>query len=143
MDVIARQAFALQPDQIESLEPGAVPPNKSIGNDVVRYSGYAADKGVSPNPAELLNGGKPTHIDAITHRDMTAERNAIGECHVIADVAIMGNMAVGHEITTVAHLCEPTALHRTAIHRDVLANDIVFAEYTPMLTEHSHIRRPH
>src|ERR1700681_3846581 len=93
----------LQPDQIEPLEPGAIPPNKSIGNDVVRDPGHATDKGISPDSAKLLNRGETANIDAVTHGDMAAQRDAVRECHVIADVAIMGDMAVSHEITAVAH----------------------------------------
>src|SRR5882672_3513080 len=64
VDVIARQATPFQSNEIEPLELGAIPPNKSVWNDVVRHPGHPTDKGIAANPTKLLNGSEAANIDA-------------------------------------------------------------------------------
>jgi hypothetical protein len=55
-----------------------------------------------PDPRELVYCRQPADIDEIADLAVTAERHRRREDHVIADRAIMADMAVVHEEAAVA-----------------------------------------
>src|SRR5258705_6774860 len=122
MDARAGHAHALEPDEIEPRQFGVVAPRNAVGNDVVGHTRDATDKRVTADAPVLLYGGQPSDIHAVSDRHVTAEGDPVGEGHIVADMAIMRDMAGGHEVTVCAYLRETAAFQRSSIHGDVLAD---------------------
>src|SRR6185312_346718 len=62
---------------------------------------------------------------------MSGERSGVHQHRVIADLAVVTNMRVRHDQNVTAYLCRAAALIRSAIDGDVLANDVVVADFQP------------
>src|SRR5947209_8037609 len=62
---------------------------------------------------------------------MTGQRSAICEDHVIADAAVMADMAIGHEEAPIADLGDPAAGIGADVHGDPFANVAVGADHEP------------
>ena len=74
-----------------------------IGDDVAIDAGEPADHGALAHPAELLHRRQPAEDHAVADLDMAAQRHRIGKGDVVADMAIMADMGIGHEIAARAH----------------------------------------
>src|SRR5262249_36752896 len=131
VDARSGETLALQSDQVQSFEASPVTPHHAVGNDIVRHARHSADEGIAADPRELLYRGQATDVDVTRDDPMPAERNAVGEGDAVADMAIVRDVRIGHEVSLIAHLRLPAAFFGSAIHRDMFADDIAGPDCEP------------
>src|SRR5262245_44901390 len=81
-----------------------------------------------------MDGGVATERHIVSGGDMTTEHRAIGECHVVADMAIVPDMRAHHEKAAGADLGDPAAILGSDVHRDAFANIAVGTDDEPRRT---------
>ena len=84
-----------------------------------------------PIAGELVHRRQPADVDEVADLAVTAQRCRRREDHVIADRAVMPDMAVVHEIAAVADARQPAALDRADIHRHAFADGAAVADLEP------------
>ena len=62
---------------------------------------------------------------------MPAQRGTIGECHPVADMAVVGDVGIGHVEAVVTDACFAAALQRATVHGDILADHVARADDQP------------
>ena len=60
--------------------------------------------------------------------DVSAQQRAVGDDDVVAQLAIVGHVAAGHEEVVVADAGDAVFLFRGAVDRDALADDVIVAD---------------
>ena len=128
VDRLVREAAALQADDIEPGEAGAVAERKAKGNEVMLDAGETADERVGADANELMHGGAAAQNGEIADLAMAGQHHVVGENDALADAAIMRDVGVGQE-----HRPRPDDRFRAAargagIHRHAFANDAVLAD---------------
>ena len=78
--------------------------------------------------AVLVDGGKPAEDHPVSDMDMPCKRRVVGKDAVIAHAAVMRHMGVDHEEVPGADPGDALVLHGAAVHRAVLADDVVIAD---------------
>src|SRR5690606_35039130 len=119
-DALGLQAGTLHSYDIKAAQPSAVSHRHAEGDKVPGKARTAADKCVMPDAHELVHRRQPANIGVVTDFAMACERRLVGENDVIADQAIMCDMAVGHEEAFAADPGDATAVVGAAIHRHAL-----------------------
>src|SRR5215467_448628 len=59
---------------------------------------------------------------------MSSQGDGIGEGHPIADMAVMRDVRIGHEIAAVSNARYAAALNRAAIHRNAFPDHVIGAD---------------
>src|SRR5215468_4820103 len=122
---------ALHADDVEALEHGIMAVGEAERNDVAAHAANAADHHLRSDPRELVHGRQPADIDEVADLAVAAECGRGREDHVIADRAVMADMAVVHEKSAVADARQPTAFDRSDIHGDAFTNGAAIADLEP------------
>src|SRR5262249_33487046 len=104
-----------------------IPHGLDIGQSIAGHDGKAADECVRPDPAELMDGGKRSYDGVILYPDMAGKGSGIGHDDVIADMRVVGYVAVGHEEAVISHGCDSPAPARPAVHGHELAEHVSLA----------------
>src|SRR4029079_7072278 len=125
VDLLAREAFALQSDNIEAAEVGAVANRHAERDDVGGDAGHAADKRVCADADILMHGRESADDGAFADRHMSAQGRAVHQRDVVADVAVVGDVAADHQEAIGAHIGRHMASLGTRIDCDVLADQRV------------------
>jgi len=73
----------------------------------------------------LLHGRQATKNNAVSDHDVATENSTIGERHVVADIAIVADVAASHEITVRTDTRNASASSTTKMHRHTFADDAV------------------
>ena len=89
---------ALHADDVEAFEAGILAVDEAERNDVAAHAADAADHHLRPDPRELMHRRQPADEDEIADLAMAAQRRRGREDHVVADLAIMTDMAAVHEV---------------------------------------------
>src|SRR6202167_3269271 len=109
-----RDAAAAQPNNGQSAQIFAV--GHGEGNDIGPDWAHSTDHDAFPHATELMDSSETAEKCAVTNRDMTAERYVVRKRHLIADPAIVRDVASDHEKAALAHAGHPAAVFRTGIH---------------------------
>src|SRR5579871_1454900 len=125
MDCLSRKSAALEPDKIKPRQLHMIAERHSIGDHVSIYAGDATDHCPLANASVLLNGRKAAEDHALANMYMSRKRRAVGEGHVVINVAVMPDMAIRHEIPIVADSGDPAACAAAAIHSHRFPDDAV------------------
>ncbi len=128
LDFVAREAAALQPDDVEAGEPRAVADHRAVGNHVALHAGDAADHGMLADPHKLMHRREAAEQGKVLDHDMASQRRVVGHDHMVADDAVMGDMDAHPEKAAVAHPRHHAAALGAGIHRHVLADDVALAD---------------
>src|SRR6185369_4776214 len=100
-------------------------------NDVATHAANPADHHLRSNPRELVHGGQPANEDEIADLAVTAERGGGCKNHVIADLAVVPDMAAIHEIAALADPRHAAAGNRAGIHGDGFADGAARTDLQP------------
>src|SRR5207244_10452279 len=111
---------AFHADDVEALERGILAVDEAERNDVAAHAREAADHHLRPDPRELVHGRQTADIDEVADLAVSAERRRCGEDRIIADRAVMTDMAVVHEKPAVADPRQPAALDGADVLRQAL-----------------------
>ncbi len=136
--VLVERAHQLQPgmgefaaahaDHVQALEMGELAADDTVGNHVAAQARQPADHRLRADAHELMCGRQTADVDEIADLAVTAEGGGIGENHIVADMTIVTDMAVGHEEAPRADRRHPAALHRTDVHGHGFADRAAFAD---------------
>ena len=121
-----------------ALEAGGV---QSIGVRVAGGNGFgkgkhvagdgsaAADEGMRTDANEMVHRTKRAHRRPFFDDDMASQSRGVGQDDVVADHAIMRNVAVGHDERAIADAGEASTLGGAAIDGDKFADGVVVADF--------------
>src|ERR1700691_814048 len=128
LNLLAREAATLQPDDVETRQTRAIAPHRAIGDDVALDPGDAADHGMAADAHELVHRAQAAEHGVILDADMAGQGRVVGHDDVIADDAVMRHMRADHEQTPVAHLGHHAAAAGAGVHGHLFADDVVAAD---------------
>ena len=97
---------------------------QSILVDLARLANHR----IAPDAAELVHRNQARNICAIPHHDLTGQIRSVGDDDLVAQHAVMRNMAVGHEKAAAAY-SRGAAVARAAMNRDTFAQPVVIADF--------------
>src|ERR1700676_4722826 len=128
---LARKFAAFHADDVEPLEAGILAVDETERNDVAAHAADAANHHLRPDPGELMHRGQPADVDKIADLAVTAQRCRGREYAVVADDAIMADMAVVHEVTARPDPRDATAFLCSDVHRHAFANGAFLPDFKP------------
>ena len=129
MDRLVRETPALQADDIEAGEPGAIAERKAKGNEVMLDASKTADKRVGADANELMSGGAAAQNGEIADLAMAGQHHVVGQNNALANAAIMRDVGVGQEHRARANDRFRAAARGAGIHRHAFANEAVLADH--------------
>ena len=62
----------------------------------------AADHCQRADPAELMNAHRPGQVCPIAYGNMTGQHGVIGQNHIVANLAVVGDMGIDHQQAIIA-----------------------------------------
>ena len=92
-----REAPALQADDIEASERGAIAERKAERDEVVLDARQPADERMRADANELMRGGAAAENGEIADLAMPGQHHVVGQDDALADAAIMRHMGVGQK----------------------------------------------
>src|SRR6185437_6085865 len=92
------------------------------------HAGGAADEGVAADAAALLDRGEPAHDHVVAEPHVAAQRGAIGQGDVVADLAVVSDVRADIEGAVVANRGDSAAEGGPAVHGHLLADQVAFAD---------------
>src|SRR5262245_40554087 len=75
-----------------------------------------------------MDAAQPTEKSEVADLDVAADRGGLGHDDVVADVAIMRDVAIAHDQAVIADRGDRPAAHGAAMQRCVFTNDVVVAD---------------
>src|SRR6266571_5301624 len=121
-----------------AFESGSI---QSVGVGVAGGNGFGKGKHIAGDGGAASNEGVGTDANKMVHRTKRAHRSpffddyvasqscGVGQDDVVADLAVMGNVGVGHDQRMAPNARDSAALGGAAIKRGKLAHDIVVADF--------------
>src|SRR5579864_878817 len=119
---LAGKVAAPHANDVQSFKNRVLTVDESEWNDIAANAANAAHHDLMAYPGELVHGGQASDIDKIADFAVAAQCRRTRKDHIIADHAIMPDMAVIHEEAAIADPREAPALHCADIHGDAFAN---------------------
>src|SRR5436305_3633963 len=100
---LARELAPLQADDVEAFEHGVLAVDEAERNDVAAHAADAADHHLRSDPGELMHGGQAADENKIADLAMAAQGSGGRKDHIVANLAVMTDMATVHEVAAVAN----------------------------------------
>ena len=122
---VAVESPALEPDQVETRQAGAVAHGRAVRNDVVLDPGHAADDRVAPDADKLMHASEAADDGPVVHRHVAAQGRVVGHDDMVAHDAVMGDVGCDHEQAVAADLGQHAAMRRPRTHGHMLADHVV------------------
>ena len=94
---------------------------------IARNGCAAADKSIFSDAHKVMHRAQRSHRRPVFYYHVPSERRRVGHDYVIADLAIVRNVRIGHDQVVAAHASHASALCRGAVNGDVLADHVVIA----------------
>jgi hypothetical protein len=108
VDAFYAEPSSFEADRVNAGIAERVSSGLDKGGHVFAYQGAAADKSMLPEVYELVNGAHAADDGIIANHHMTGHLGIVTENTVIANNAVVRNVAVSHDQAVVSHLCGPT-----------------------------------
>ena len=128
---LARELATLHADDIEAFETGVLTVNEAEWNHITANPADSADHHLGSYPGELMHRGQPADENKIADFAMTAKRCRSREDHVVADLAIVTDMATIHEIAAVADTGDAASGHGPGVHGHRFPDDAALTDLKP------------
>src|ERR1700730_8571832 len=129
LNVLAREAAALQSHDVEADQTGPVAHHHTVGNYVALDASEAADHRMCADAGELMRRREPGEKCVVTHRDVTREEDVVRHDDMVAEMAVMGDVGSRHEQAIVSHPRHHAAAGSAGVHGDMLADDVAAADH--------------
>src|SRR4029077_11304764 len=125
---LRREAAPLEALAVDAGGAGHVARRHDVGRDVLRNEAAHAGEGMRADAHELVHQGGGAEDHPVFHDDVTGKLGAVGEDRLVADLAVVREVDVGHDPVFVADARDAGVLHRAAVDRHVLADGVVVAD---------------
>ena len=125
MDLIAGKAVALEPDDVEPRQIGAVAEHHAKGNDVLLHPRHATHETIGTDTHKLMHGAKSAEDRVVADGHVTRQGGVVDKNDMVSDLAIMGDVHSHHQQAVTADACHKTTAFGAWVHGDVLTNDRV------------------
>ena len=95
---------------------------------VVQHAAQAADEAVAADRREMMHGHGAAERGVIVDVHVPAQQRAVGHDDVVAQLAVVGHVAAGHQEILVADPRDAVFFFAAAIDRDAFADDVAVAD---------------
>ena len=95
---------------------------------ILRNARHAAHESVGTDMAELVHCGKAADDRKVVHAYMPAESGSVGHDDVIAELAVMGDVRVGHAQVAAADTGNAASAFRAPVERGEFTDTVIVAE---------------
>ena len=128
-DRVCAIAAALQAFGVNAIRLSLMARGNNLGRNIFEYTGTDRRDAMRAYHAKLMHRGKAPENGVIAHMHMPRERSVIGKNSVVANLAVMRDMTVGHNPIIVAYLSHADVLRGAAIQCAKFADDIPLANF--------------
>src|SRR5690606_34328277 len=97
MNLLALHTRALHADNIQPTKMGMHADCHTVGNEIAHNRSHSPNKGMMPNAYKLMDRCSSTQNGMMADSCVTANHHIVGECDVIADIAIMRHMGISQK----------------------------------------------
>jgi hypothetical protein len=122
---LAAIAAALEAAEIEARQRRTIAQRHHERHDVGRDAAYPTNEYVGADAAALLDRGQTADDRLLAELDVAAERRLVGQDHLVAHEAIMGDVRSNHEQAARAYGGDAPPAGRAAMYRDVFAKGAI------------------
>src|SRR5580692_2520054 len=128
---VAGELAALHADDVEPFEAGILSIDEPERNHVAANTANAANHHLRTDPGELMHRRKAADINEVSDLAMAAQSCRCSEDDIVADHAIMADVAVVHEIAASSDSREAATLFGSNIHRHAFAKAASLPDLQP------------
>src|SRR5690606_8444285 len=97
LQVVAREAAALEASNVEPGQTRPVAHHRAVRDDVMLDAGHAADHRMATDADELVHSGKAAEHRIIADHDVPAQGRVVRHDDVVADLTVVRNVNADHE----------------------------------------------
>lgn len=123
VEVLFAEAAPLEAHYVQSRQLGVISDYGTKRNYVFNDDCAAADKCVSADATELMDGRQPAEPNIVAYLYMASERDIVGHNHIVPDTAVMSDVGADHDIASVAHTCQAAVLGHTGMSGRILSEN--------------------
>lgn len=127
----ARELAPPHPDDVEAFQPRVLAVDEAIRNDVTAHAANATHHHLRTDAGELMHGRQSADENEVTDLTVAAERRRGRKDHVVADLAVVSDMGIVHEIAALTDAGDTAAADGADVHGDALAHLAGFADLEP------------
>ena len=128
VDRFGRKVVALKRDDVDAAGAGRVTLDEHVGGHVVQHAAQPAHEAVAADRRVVMHRHGARERSVIVHVHVSAEHRAIGHDDVIAKLAVVRDVAAGHDEVVIADGRNTLFLFGAAVDRRALANHVVVAD---------------
>ncbi len=128
LDGFGRELIALQRDHVDAARPGRMSLDQHERRHVVQHSAQAADEAVAADRGVMVHGHGAGERGMIVDVHVPAQQRAVGDHDVVAQFAVVGHVAAGHEEVVVPDGGDAVFFFAAAIDRHAFADQVVIAD---------------
>ena len=122
IDHVRRKLVPLEGHDVDAPRPGRRPFAEHERRHVVQHAAQPADEAVAADRREVVHGHGAGERRVVVDVHMPAQQRAVGHDDVVAQLAIVGDVAAGHQEVLVADPRDAVFFFAAAIDRDAFAN---------------------
>ena len=131
LDALFGEAFGMQAErmQIQGTVADGVARRLGTRRDIPIHFVGAPHKGVGADLIALLNGGNTADSRIFADAHVAAQLATIRDNDAFANIAVMGDMRVGHYKYMIGDMRAATPLYRATIQGTIFTNGTIFANF--------------
>ena len=119
----------LQRHDIDATRPGRCAFAEHERRHIVQHAAQSADKAVAADRRKVVHGHRAAQRGVVVDVHMPAQQRAVGHDDVVAQLAVVGDVAAGHQEILVAEPRDAVFFFAAAIDRHAFANDVAVADH--------------
>ena len=128
---LAGSSGAAQPHEVGAMHERTAARRQHPRGEILRNPRHAADESVGADMPELVHCGKAADDRKIVHTHMPAEGGPVGHDDVVAELAVMGDVRVGHTQVAAADAGQAAPAFRAPVERGEFTDAVIVAEFQP------------
>src|SRR5271163_4413671 len=125
LDILATDAAALHPDDIEPAQTSPVSHYLAVGDDIALDAGHPADHRVHTDPSVLVYRAESPKNGVILDNDVAPKRRVVGHDDMVADLAIVGDMCANHKKAAVTNPGDHAAACGSGVYCHIFPDRVV------------------
>ena len=122
IDHVRRELVPLERHDVDAPRPGRRAFAEHERRHVVQHAAQAADEAVAADRREMMHGHGARERGVVVDVNVPAQQRAVGHDDVVAELAVVGHVATGHQEVVVADPRDAVFLFAAAIDRHAFAD---------------------